>query len=181
MAVTTPNTKATRPLVGHDEGYDSPDSQPRGSADRDRLAKVLVVILVVALVPLGWWLVRSAQRAEPATTTSTTESPVTTTTATTPSTTATAPSTTAAPPLGYGVGGDLIDYVTKPILYAPGTAEGDLEVAFVNSVIAGSRALANPAVEEPEMAYWQTGYALAATRQSQGILKKAGQVVVQGP
>jgi hypothetical protein len=76
---------------------------------------------------------------------------------------------------------ELPDYVTEPVFYEAGTVEAEVELAYVNSVIATIHALANPAEEVPEVAYWQTGFALRATNDTRAILLDKRQVVLPGP
>lgn len=173
MAVTIP-----RPSPEEAGGYGSLDRPGRRRVPAAAWIALAVVAVVIGAVI--WWASSTGDggSADPGTTTPAapaTTAPVTTAVPTT------GPASTVAPPAGWGLGGELTGYVTAPRYYKAGTTEGDVEVAFVNSVIATARANANPTVEEPELTYWQTGLSLKATRDSQRILAQDGQVIVTGP
>lgn len=70
----------------------------------------------------------------------------------------------------YELGEGLPDYVTEPRRYSPGTIEGDVEVAYVNSQVATMRSFAHPATEEPGVVEWKTGFALDSNRNLTEIL-----------
>lgn len=156
--------------------------QPRR---RRRLPTIgwVAIAAVIVVGAVAWWAAAGTDDEPPATTT-TTVTPITTEPSSVSASTApggTADTTPAAPPEGWAIGGELVPYVTDPVYYPAGSTEGDVEVGFVNSVIATARANANPSAEEPELAYWQTGFSLKATRDSQKILTEDGQVIVSGP
>ncbi len=161
-----------------DGGYGRLD-QPRRRRP-STLGWIIVAAVLVAAV-LGWFAFIGTDTGPPAATTAATTAPTLTATAATPTATEPLTSGSALAPFGWAIGGDLADYITEPVVYGVGTVEGDVEVAFVNSVIATARANANPTAEEPELAYWQTGFSLRATRDTQRILVEDGQVIVPGP
>lgn len=76
--------------------------------------------------------------------------------------------------------GDLPGYVTEPMVYEPGTPEGDVEVAYINSEIATTRALAMPELVESEGSFWSVGYNLQGREDLRQILLDEGWRTVPG-
>ena len=180
MAMTTPRTRPESDASVEGSGYGSLD-RARQSRPGRALRWSLLAAVVVAVLGAGAWLLRPGSEADSsyATTAPTTSA---TTTASTPTTAASVGTTTVPePPAGWAIGGELVDYVDQPLFSEPGTPEAGVEIAFVNSEIATSRALANPSFEEDELAVWQTGVALAGTRDSMRVLVERGQVLLTGP
>ncbi len=180
MAMTTPRTRPESD--GSDEagtGYGTLD-HPRRSQGRGR-GWLLLAPLVLIGGGLALWLLRPGSTADPSSAQPTTPTTATTTTTSAPTSTTAAPTTIPEPPAGWSIGGDLIDYIDEPVFSEPGTPEAAVEIAFVNSEIAASRALANPSFEEDELAVWQTGFTLSGTRDSMRVLVERGQVLLTGP
>lgn len=176
MTVTIP--RGVPPEV--EGGYGHLD-HPRRRRRLPAIGWIAIVTVLVAAAVIWWSTAGSDDTPAPATTTSalSTTEPTAASASTTASSTSEA--SAAVPPAGWAIGGELVPYVTDPVYYPAGSTEGDVEVGFVNSVIATARANANPSAEEPELAYWQTGFSLKATRDSQKILAEDGQVIVSGP
>lgn len=105
---------------------------------------------------------------------------------TTGSTTATTPApeptstTTGESPAWTVANEELPAYITEPVFYEPGTVEAEVEVAYVNAEVSTLRAIAQPTISEPEVALYQTGYALDAIAESRQILLEDGQVIRPG-
>lgn len=182
MAMTTPRTgnDATSPF----EGQSMPGPAGRAPRPRQQGRSYVLAGVVVVAAAIGFWLAfgRDANErgGEPAASTEPTVTVAAPTTGITTTPTESTPAT-SAPDAGWSIGGDLIGYVDEPQYATPGTPEAGVEIAFVNGEIATSRALANPAVEEPELAYWQTGLTLSGTRDTMRLLAERGQAIVTGP
>lgn len=188
MSVTTsPRTVETTP--GGGSGYGDLDDR-RGSGGPGRSWVVLVVsIIILGGAALGAYAVfsRDSDEVSPATTTTSAVSHPTEPEATTPTVEETSPQSTTTEEVEIDIGGwqlgsdDVPAYAEAPIYYPVGSPEGDVELGFVNGEIATIRALANPGVEEPELAYWTTGFSLKAARDTQAILDEDGQLLIPGP
>jgi len=182
MAMTTPRTGSGATTPRDEE----PMPGPLGRAPHPRRGArpVLLAGAVVLVAVVGIWLAfgRSSGGSAPATSTQ----PTAPATAAAPTTGTTTPSSeptasTSEPADGWSIGGDLIGYVDEPRYAIPGTPEAGVEIGFVNSEIATSRALANPTVEEPELSIWQRGLTLSGTRDTMRLLAERGQVILTGP